>query len=124
MNGGSIKLLWAISGLLAGSAAGDSSFQSPVFQGSSSNAAPAGNYAAGNGQLSGYGSSSNGGFVSHKNGNSHQASYNSVDQELAALQANIPGVPGEDYPIFAEVPETSFTCDGLIPGGDTHKNSQ
>ena len=32
-------------------------------------------------------------------------------------QVNIPGVPGEDYPIYAEVPDTGFTCDGLVEGG-------
>merc|ERR1712111_77201 len=36
---------------------------------------------------------------------------------LAMLQASIPGVPGEDYPIYAEVPETAFTCDGQVDGG-------
>lgn len=39
------------------------------------------------------------------------------DAELAALSANIPGVPGEDYPIYAEVPESGFTCDGQVDGG-------
>ena len=38
--------------------------------------------------------------------------------ELDALSANIPGIPGEDYPIFAEVPESSFTCDGQVDGGN------
>ena len=38
-------------------------------------------------------------------------------EELAALEANIPGVPGEDYPIFAEVPESGFSCDGQVDGG-------
>ena len=33
------------------------------------------------------------------------------------LKNNIPGVPGEDYPILAEVPELSFTCDGRVAGG-------
>ena len=37
--------------------------------------------------------------------------------ELAALESNIPGIPGEDYPIFAEVPETAFLCDGQVDGG-------
>lgn len=37
--------------------------------------------------------------------------------ELAALEANIPGVPGEDYPIFSEAPETAFLCDGQVDGG-------
>merc|ERR1711862_831930 len=36
---------------------------------------------------------------------------------LAALAANIPGVPGEDYPIFAEVPESGFSCEGQVDGG-------
>merc|ERR1711892_346124 len=36
---------------------------------------------------------------------------------LAALAANIPGVPGEDYPIFSEVPESGFVCDGQVDGG-------
>ena len=26
-------------------------------------------------------------------------------------------MPGDDYPIFAEVPDTSFLCDGLVEGG-------
>jgi len=34
-----------------------------------------------------------------------------------SLEETIPGVPGDDYPIFAEVPETSFVCDGLVEGG-------
>ena len=39
------------------------------------------------------------------------------DLELQALSANIPGVPGEDYPILAEVPESGFTCDGQVGDG-------
>merc|ERR1712048_543643 len=34
-----------------------------------------------------------------------------------SLEEAIPGIPGDDYPIFAEVPETSFVCDGLVEGG-------
>jgi len=34
-----------------------------------------------------------------------------------ALGEAIPGEPGEDYPIYSEVPETSFTCDGQVEGG-------
>ena len=34
-----------------------------------------------------------------------------------SLEETIPGIPGDDYPIFAEVPETSFLCDGLVEGG-------
>ncbi len=39
------------------------------------------------------------------------------DPALEALAGNIPGVPGEDYPIFAEVPESAFTCEGQVDGG-------
>jgi len=34
-----------------------------------------------------------------------------------SLEETIPGIPGDDYPIFAEVPETSFLCDGQADGG-------
>ena len=33
---------------------------------------------------------------------------------IEALGETIPGAPGEDYPIFATPPETSFICDGRI----------
>jgi len=33
------------------------------------------------------------------------------------LLESVPGTPGEDYPILAEVPETGFTCDGQVEGG-------
>jgi len=33
------------------------------------------------------------------------------------LMSAVPGVPGEDYPIYAEVPETGFACDGQVDGG-------
>jgi len=39
------------------------------------------------------------------------------DDPLAALEGSIPGVPGEDYPIYAEVPQTGFICDDKIDGG-------
>merc|ERR1711892_1574055 len=29
----------------------------------------------------------------------------------------VPGNPGEDYPIYAEVPETVFSCEGRVEGG-------
>ncbi|XP_040582479.1 uncharacterized protein [Lepeophtheirus salmonis] len=32
-------------------------------------------------------------------------------------ESPIPGVPGEDYPIYNEVPETSFSCEGQVEGG-------
>merc|ERR1719435_403131 len=36
---------------------------------------------------------------------------------IGGLEETIPGVPGDDYPIFGEVPETSFLCDGQVDGG-------
>merc|ERR1712106_67859 len=40
-----------------------------------------------------------------------------ADASGGSLEEAIPGVPGDDYPIFAEVPETSFLCDGQVDGG-------
>merc|ERR1712037_1092493 len=34
-----------------------------------------------------------------------------------SLENTIPGTPGEDYPIYAVPPETSFSCDGQVDGG-------
>lgn len=39
------------------------------------------------------------------------------DNPLDWLRDAIPGEPGTDYPIYATVAETSFSCDGLIFGG-------
>merc|ERR1711868_72477 len=36
---------------------------------------------------------------------------------LKMLMNAVPGVPGEDYPIYAEVPESGFSCDGQVDGG-------
>merc|ERR1712123_442998 len=36
---------------------------------------------------------------------------------LKMLMNAVPGVPGEDYPIYSEAPETAFSCDGQIDGG-------
>ena len=38
------------------------------------------------------------------------------DNALAGLAVNIPGLPGQDYPIFAFPPETSFQCDRQVQG--------
>merc|ERR1711936_1040182 len=38
------------------------------------------------------------------------------DDPLASLAQNIPGVPGEDYPIFVTPPDTGFDCDAQIEG--------
>merc|ERR1711935_103400 len=39
-----------------------------------------------------------------------------VDPALLALSEAIPGSPGDDYPIFNTIPETSFQCDSYIEG--------
>ena len=33
------------------------------------------------------------------------------------LLKSVPGTPGTDYPILAEVPETKFDCAGQVEGG-------
>jgi len=42
---------------------------------------------------------------------------NEGDDPLQWLRNSIPGEPGTDYPIYASVQESSFSCDGLIFGG-------
>ena len=39
--------------------------------------------------------------------------------------ASVPGTPGDDYPIYAAPPETSFTCEGYVSGyyADTEARS-
>ena len=64
--------------------------------------APLGSYGAADGALDSYGA----------------GGVDARDAELDALSANIPGVPGEDYPIYAEVPESEFSCDGQVDGGE------
>lgn len=39
------------------------------------------------------------------------------DDNIAMLEKAVPGVPGQDYPIYAQVPDTSFSCDGQVDGG-------
>ena len=40
------------------------------------------------------------------------------DMGLKMLMTSVPGVPGEDYPIYAEVPESAFSCEGQVEGGE------
>ena len=37
------------------------------------------------------------------------------------LLKSVPGTPGTDYPILAEVPETKFECNGQVEGGKDRK---
>jgi len=50
-------------------------------------------------------------------GSGGQGSYAGGDENGGSLEETIPGIPGDDYPIFGEVPETSFICDGQADGG-------
>jgi len=51
-------------------------------------------------------------------GEADQASYSEAAAASAPmsgidmLRMSVPGNPGQDYPIYAEVPDTSFSCDG------------
>ena len=52
-----------------------------------------------------------------------QATYGAADElsadelNLKMLMSSVPGTPGEDYPIYSEVPETEFSCEGQVIGG-------
>merc|ERR1711931_119202 len=76
------------------------------FGGGSSGSFGGGNSGGFGGSGSGYdGAGGAGGFSDAAGGNE------------GSLEETIPGIPGDDYPIFAEVPETSFFCDGQADGG-------
>ena len=36
------------------------------------------------------------------------------DDGGGSLEETIPGTPGVDYPVYAEVPDTGFSCDGRV----------
>ncbi|XP_047471198.1 pupal cuticle protein 36-like [Penaeus chinensis] len=88
----------------------------------------ASNGASGNGfgaSGNGFGSSANG-FGASSNGfgapsSRYGAPTNGYgqDDEIVALSESIPGggVPGEDYPILASVPDTGFSCDAQAVQG-------
>ena len=52
-------------------------------------------------------------------GGGGQAQYGggAADDNIAMLEKAVPGIPGQDYPIYSEVPETSFSCAGQVDGG-------
>ena len=66
--------------------------------------------AFGGGSAGGFGGSGTGDF-----GLNDDSQY--AGEEGGDLEEVIPGIPGDDYPIFAEVPDTSFICDGQVDGG-------
>merc|ERR1711892_258300 len=61
---------------------------------------------------------SSGGFSGASGGFSSDSGYEQgADASAGSLEETIPGIPGDDYPIFAEVPDPSFLCDGQVDGG-------
>merc|ERR1712106_509968 len=62
----------------------------------------------------GFGGASDGGFGGASGANGYE---DGADASGGSLEETIPGIPGDDYPIFAEVPDTSFLCDGQVDGG-------
>merc|ERR1711874_673350 len=65
----------------------------------------------------GFGGSSSGGFGGFGGGSGGYEGASDAAGGAGSPEETIPGVPGDDYPIFAEVPETSFLCDGQVDGG-------
>lgn len=45
-----------------------------------------------------------------------QTALGQSEDEISSLARAVPGIPGEDFPIFGEVPSTSFLCDDRVPG--------
>ncbi len=44
--------------------------------------------------------------------------YNDGGDGQGSLEDSIPGVPGTDYPIYAQIPETGFTCEGKVKSSE------
>ena len=47
----------------------------------------------------------------------------SDEMNLKMLMSAVPGTPGQDYPIYSQVPETDFSCEGRIFGGKSEKQN-
>ena len=71
---------------------------------------------AGAAPLGGYGAGDDSALGVYEGGAADDAGGADADN-LAMLEKSVPGIPGEDYPIYAEVPETAFVCDGQVDGG-------
>ena len=46
-----------------------------------------------------------------------QADHSDSGDPLDWLRESVPGEPGVDYPVFAEIQDTSFSCEGRVFGG-------
>merc|ERR1712183_923926 len=96
----------ALSFLICGTVAQSQYRPGSGFGGGSSGSFGGGSSGGFGGSGSGYdGAGGAGGFSDEAGGNE------------GSLEEAIPGIPGDDYPIFAEVPETAFLCDGQADGG-------
>ena len=79
---------------------------------------PLGQYASGgSGGFGGGGFGGGSGFGGGFGDDSQYAGGAGGDDGGDNLEEVIPGIPGDDYPIFSEVPDTSFFCDGQTDGG-------
>ena len=59
-------------------------------------------------------------------GSPSDSGLNSLQDEFQELAEAIPGLPGDDYPVFSQPPDTSFTCGDKIEGyyGDPEADCQ
>ena len=74
-------------------------------------------YRQGGGSGAGGGAGGFGGGSGGRFGGSDGGFSDAAGGSGGSLEEAIPGIPGEDYPILAEVPDTSFLCDGQADGG-------
>merc|ERR1719233_1485125 len=95
----------------ASSGGSSGSFGAGSNGGSSGSAGSGNSFNSPSGFGGGPSSNSQGGFGGGNDGNQGDGG------QSGSLEEAIPGIPGDDYPIFAEVPETSFVCDGQADGG-------
>ena len=65
-------------------------------------------------ELASYGKGGSGG---NGGGFFEDSAFSDEDMNLKMLMASVPGVPGDDYPIFTDIPVTGFECRDKIFGG-------
>ena len=58
--------------------------------------------------------SSYGGGAGTRGGGGGGGDGGDYDYSEGSLEDTIPGTPGVDYPLLAEVPDTGFSCDGRV----------
>ena len=61
------------------------------------------------------------GFGGNDNGiDSGDLDASSDEMNLKMLMSAVPGTPGQDYPIYSQVPDTDFDCNGRVFGGEIY----